>query len=286
MAGSTPSPRPGELYQHCSGFLYRIDALSVVGTEQSPAIVYSTLDAAPDAPRHVGRACAFNRTVLDASGNERPRFVRVRMPDPAAFEYFAYGHCSLPTHLVDAVIARYGDPGRFYHAAWHVHDLFERAVQSGMQLTNAQVMAILFHDAVYVPGAPHGVNERMSALLLRQWAQHDCSGDLLCACQIIEDTADRVPRSAGSEQVIGLDLASLADCAANFDAYTEMVWLEERHLFGSAHDAKPTFLRERFDKLSRLAETIDRRMMRPGFGLAFGLNRERLMRQVDSLEPG
>lgn len=279
-----PTPAPGELYQHRDGGLYRVDALTVPDSEQTAAVVCSSLDSLHDGRLYVERACTFEQTVLDAHGNARPWFARVQMPDPGAFEHQAYRCCSLPERLVDAVMARYCDPGRYYHAAWHIHDMFARAARAGVRLANAQCIAILFHDAVYVPGAPQGMNERMSALLLQQWAQLDGSGDVPDACRMIEDTADRVPSLPGSDRVIALDLASLADGPVNFDAYTEMVWLEDRHLFGAAGNAKAHFLRTRLERLTRLADTTDARLMQPGFRAAFDANLERMRRLAD--EPG
>lgn len=270
-----PTPQAGDLYQHYKGGLYRIETLATIEADESPAVVYVPLGA-HDGSRWVRPIAAFIETIVDPHGGERPRFARVEMPDDRALRHYVHKPRGLSARLVDAVLARHAEPQRFYHAAWHVQDLFARAAQAEIALTDAQILAILFHDAVYVPGAAAGMNEAMSALLLRQWAQASPPADIEAACRLIEDTATHEPGSLQSEQVIALDLDSLADSDVNFDAYTEMAWLEYRHLFVQEPHPKARFLQRRHELLAGLAATADQLRMLPGFHAAFAANLERM----------
>lgn len=69
--------------------------------------------------------------------------------------------------LLDAALAHHRQPHRAYHDARHVLELLELAGLHAPDLTAAERLAILFHDAVYVPGAPGGQNEALSAMLMR-----------------------------------------------------------------------------------------------------------------------
>jgi len=68
--------------------------------------------------------------------------------------------------LVAAARLRYAQPHRDYHGPQHLDELIELARQHAPDLDEAEQLALL-HDAVYVPGAGPGENERLSALLMR-----------------------------------------------------------------------------------------------------------------------
>ena len=68
--------------------------------------------------------------------------------------------------LVDAARLHYAQPHRGYHDATHLDELIALAREHTPDLDEAEQLALLFHDAVYVPGAPRGDNERLSAALM------------------------------------------------------------------------------------------------------------------------
>jgi len=214
---------------------------------------------------------------LDHHG--RPRRVgTVVLPNDDALRAAMAQH-RVPNALVDAVVARHRESGRFYHADWHLNDTFHRARAAGWSLSRPQALALLFHDAVYVPGAPAGTNESLSALLLRQASfDHNLlrEDELEAACAVIQDTAGHRASLADSERVIALDLATLADEPARFDGWTELVWLEYRYLFAGEADPRVTFLKRRLGVLQRLRETTREAPMLPGFHEGFSANLERL----------
>jgi predicted metal-dependent HD superfamily phosphohydrolase len=282
VPATSPSPgRPGDLAQHYKGALYRIESFATLEADGGPAVVYRPL-ADPQGPAWVRPLAAFHGSVVDLDGAARPRFAVLPMRDARALRD-ATDAAGLPQPMVDGVLARYREAGRYYHAAWHPEDLFARASEAGLGLSRAQTLALLFHDAVYVPGAPAGTNESLSAMLLKQ-AAHAVGGldadDVALACTIVNDTATHRPSVAASEPVVALDLATLADDPIRFDAWTELVWLEYRHLFAGEPDPKGAFMRRRVRVLAALRASTAGAAMLPGFHEGFAANLERLARRV------
>jgi len=273
---------PGTLVQHWKGGLYRIEALAVREADGQADVVYRPL-ADPARRAWTRPLHAFVETVSTLDGDSRPRFVPVPLPDDGALRAAA-ATAGIGADLVDATLARYAEPQRHYHASWHVHDVFARAAARGLALTRAQVLALLFHDAVYVAGADAGSNEALSALLLRQAAhgRADLPGDEVeHACAMIRDTAGHQPGSAESEVVIALDLATLGDPPVRFDTWTELVWLEYRHLFAGEADPRRAFIERRVRVLGALLQARRGQSVHEAtFDAAFAANVARLARRT------
>lgn len=273
---------PGTLVQHWKGGLYWIEALAVREADGQTDVVYRPL-ADPARRAWTRPLDSFVDTVSALEGDPRPRFVPVPLPDDRALRAAA-ATAGIGADLVDATLARYAEPQRHYHASWHVHDVFARAAAHGLVLTRAQVLALLFHDAVYVAGAQAGSNEALSALLLRQAAHEraDLPGDAVeHACAMIRDTAGHQPSSAESEVVIALDLATLGDPPVRFDTWTELVWLEYRHLFAGEADPKRAFIERRVRMLGALlTATRGQSLHNAAFDTAFSANVARLARRT------
>jgi predicted metal-dependent HD superfamily phosphohydrolase len=130
--------------------------------------------------------------------------------------------------LVAAARLHYAQPHRGYHGPAHLDELIELAHTHTPDLDEAEQAALLFHDAVYVPGAARGDNERLSALLMRATLPPFDLGpiDLDRASRIIEATLHAAPPSAEAARVCDLDLWRLA---APWDAF-------ERHALGIRHE--------------------------------------------------
>mgnify|MGYP003333243837 CR=1 FL=1 len=72
--------------------------------------------------------------------------------------------------LLDTARDYYAQPHRGYHDTGHFDELIALARLYTPDLNEAEQLALLFHDAVYVPGAADGENERQSAELMRACA--------------------------------------------------------------------------------------------------------------------
>jgi len=137
---------------------------------------------------------------------------------------------------VDEALAFYDEPHRAYHDRQHLLEMFDAAVTLGERLSPAQCLALLFHDAIYVPGAARGSNEMMSAQLLRVYTAGLDRTIVDIACALVIDTAEHVARSPEAELVLDLDLMRLAAPPPDFDRYSRQVFAEQRSLIAIADD--------------------------------------------------
>lgn len=148
----------------------------------------------------------------------------------------------LPQALVDAVRARYAEPPRAYHHFGHVQALLrlhdEVAEGPGWRQPRETVLAVLYHDAVYVAGRKD--NESRSALLARghlgRWLPGQADAERVA--WLIGLTARHgqfSPDDFGEDRLaddvrhfLDCDMAILGAPEADFDAYDRGIAEEYR----------------------------------------------------------
>jgi len=142
--------------------------------------------------------------------------------------------------LLEAALTHHRQPHRAYHDERHVLELLALAAEHTPDLTATERLAILFHDAVYVPGAPKGMNETLSAMLMRATvASLLRTGDMTAlpdgmvddAAVIIEATTHIDPPAPAAERVCDLDLWRLAAPWQEFQRHSADIDREYRHLY-------------------------------------------------------
>ena len=148
-------------------------------------------------------------------------------------------------------IPYYQVPGRHYHTVEHITGMFEVANSHGIKLTNAQSLAIAFHDAIYIPGYKN--NEDASIALMRTvvtpkkfstWFTQD---DIDTAASIIRSTIQHRPLVEEAEVIIDLDLVGLA---SNYEVNGRKVRLEFSHLTDEEYkQGRIMFLRHMLSKI-------------------------------------
>ncbi len=145
--------------------------------------------------------------------------------------------------LWDAAACWYKTPKRHYHTSTHANAVAQRVLNMGHNESEI-LLAARWHDAVYVPGAPEGVNEQASASALLHIAKVQKLSTLQLAivqqaCELILQT--RMNMHMTSLQVtepltatlLDADLASLADDYSGFAAH-------QRHIIWEQTGVKPT----------------------------------------------
>jgi predicted metal-dependent HD superfamily phosphohydrolase len=134
--------------------------------------------------------------------------------------------------LLDAARLHYAQPHRGYHDAGHLDELITLAREHTPDLDDAEQLAVLFHDAVYVPGAAKGDNERLSALLMRATVSAFDLGpiDLARAARTVEATAHAAPPPPEAARVCDLDLWRLAAPWEEFQQHALGIRREYLHL--------------------------------------------------------
>ncbi len=238
---------PGMPYRHYKGGAYAVVGVGRFEADLSPVVVYEAMR--DRSLLWVRAAEVFAEPVATAQGTV-PRFA----PDwPAALACLDF----LPRRAVLDVLALYDAPYRHYHDRRHVLEMFGQAHVRGLALNPAQALAVLFHDAVYVPGCEH--NEAASAALIATMAPGVDAATVALAAQIVLDTRTHEATVADSALVLDLDLYRLAVPAADFDAYSLAVFEENRALLaagtGLSGDALMQAFRERRSSfLSTLAQ--------------------------------
>src|SRR4029079_4534920 len=142
--------------------------------------------------------------------------------------------------LVHAARLHYAQPHRGYHNAGHLDELIALAREHTPDLDEAEQLALLFHDSVYVPGAPRGDNERLSAVLMtatmatlaREYPDLTMAGrDLERAARIVEATTHADPPPAEAARVCDLDLWRLAAPWEAFQQHALGIRQEYLYLF-------------------------------------------------------
>lgn len=201
--------------------------------------------------------------------------------------------------LVAAARKHYDEPHRLYHNVEHLDELIALATLHTPDLDDAEQWALLFHDAVYKPGAPRGENEKDSARLMQAvaYAMGDAESrrrtgghqppprpllpdaDLKRARRIIEATTHAEPPPAEAARVCDLDLWRLAAPWEDFQRHAlgirheylplhtdEAAFWKARHAFYEAMLAKPRLFatdtfRDRFEGQAR--ENMKRALAAP-----------------------
>lgn len=193
-------------------------------------------------------------------------------------------HAGYPAARIDQVLAFYDEPHRRYHDRRHLREMLDTARDMDCAMSPAQALALLFHDAVYVPGAARGVNEAMSAQLLRVYGAGVAPETLDLAYRIVIDTADHLARTEPSRLVLDLDLMRLAVDDASFDRYSRQVFDEQRPLVMIGDDdlAWAFFQRRRIAFFERLLERPEIFCL-PAFRMKYeSVTRENLRRAIEA----
>lgn len=140
---------------------------------------------------------------------------------------------------------RYLEPQRRYHALGHVSDLL--TLGRDLKLSDEQVMAVWFHDAIYDPRSK--TNEEDSAKLAED-SLLACGWDRPRAARVarmVLDTKAHRPSSPESELVIDLDLSPLAADWERFQVNTaairfEYAWIPEAEFWAARRAFFAVFL--------------------------------------------
>jgi predicted metal-dependent HD superfamily phosphohydrolase len=144
--------------------------------------------------------------------------------------------------LLDVALSHHRQPHRAYHDERHVLELLQLARAHAPELTPAERLAILFHDAVYVPGAPKGENEALSALLMRATVFALArAGAMAAPAAAVIDDADTIIRTTThaepppvlAARMCDLDLWRLAAPWDDFQRHGEDIRHEFRYLHPS-----------------------------------------------------
>ena len=70
---------------------------------------------------------------------------------------------------IEQVLRFYDEPHRCYHDRRHLREIFDEVQRHELPLAPEQALALLFHDAIYVPGASGSSWRCTSSKISRRW---------------------------------------------------------------------------------------------------------------------
>ncbi len=142
----------------------------------------------------------------------------------------------------------YQEPHRYYHIEHHIHRMVLSAEEQNQILTLPQAIAVMFHDAVYIPG--YSKNEERSVDIMNAVLYNSTlvtKDDLYVARDCIMSTVNHSPLCHEAELIIDLDLVELA---TNYDRNSQLIRNEFRPFYtpGEYRNGRIAFLTSMLNK--------------------------------------
>lgn len=156
---------------------------------------------------------------------------------------------------------------RRYHGWPHPLEMLARGSEADILLDDAQFLAIAFHDAFCVPGAPMSINETSSALLMEAHARRlGTDAEAIAAAKRIialtaHGAADGQEPSRSEAIVLDLDLMRLASPWGEFGDHSDAVHFEYRDIVPDRTEfmrLRARFLKDAFGRDGRGARRVFR----------------------------
>lgn len=126
-----------------------------------------------------------------------------------------------------------------YHNFNHIQDMLDLSEKHECKLTLGQLLAILYHDCAYTPGATDNeeksVEDMYQQMNVVNMSFYD-RNEIAIAEQIILDTKNHVPGIEESKLVIDLDLASLGYEPKIFSECRNAIYNEYRKAYTNKPD--------------------------------------------------
>jgi predicted metal-dependent HD superfamily phosphohydrolase len=113
----------------------------------------------------------------------------------------------MDTELLIELTRRYTEPHRRYHDLRHIADMLCKG--AALDLSDEQIMAIWFHDAVYEPGNKDNEDDSADLAVRKLIAAGWTVERATVVGDIVRDTKGHVPSSDESRKVLDLDLSTL-----------------------------------------------------------------------------
>lgn len=182
--------------------------------------------------------------------------------------------------IADHLYHHMADPVRHYHTPVHVLAMFAHAARAGVALSEAEQLAVWFHDGVYDAAATPGDNETNSADWMTELLS-DAGADastLSAADAMIRATAKHLDVEAEPEHytLMDLDLAGMSVDQDAFDRQSDAVRAESPHLDDDEYRQRTAAFFSRLLARERLYRS-------PAFADREALARQRIADEVERL---
>lgn len=131
------------------------------------------------------------------------------------------------------LVAHYSEPHRAYHNLTHIAEVLGWfdvvADEVGWDAPVDVYLAILFHDAIYDPAAPHGDNETRSAKLAQRHGARGHTAELILLTAR-HGKLSRAEIDRDAAHFLDCDTAILGSAPDVFDAYDAAIAAEYSHV--------------------------------------------------------
>lgn len=130
--------------------------------------------------------------------------------------------------IANALCALYSTRDRFYHTYVHVNDLYENMYRYFKSLTPSEKLAILFHDAIYVPGQADNEGRSVDLMVMLMAGFGIPITEWCWASRCIRETTHFLNdgHDVSTHAVLDLDLAPLAAPYVDFMKQNELIGKE------------------------------------------------------------
>lgn len=128
-----------------------------------------------------------------------------------------------------AIEQSYGETHRFYHTMAHLNAMFEQ-LAAAATVDDATVLAIVYHDIIYIPGAKNNEGESAKRLISDLSDSALDSHALKESVDLIEATADHQPFDVKSALFLDADMSILGAIPSVYLSYAENVQKEYEFL--------------------------------------------------------
>jgi len=140
----------------------------------------------------------------------------------------------MPNSILLELTRRYLEPQRRYHTLTHIAHMLQGALQAaaseGNQISDEQIYAVWFHDAIYDPKT-HDNEEQSAELAVRLLSAHGWDRTRIETVRaIVLDTKHHEPHLEASKAVIDADLQTLALPWEGYNKIGQLIREEYAHV--------------------------------------------------------
>lgn len=219
-------PEVGKLYRNYKGGVVLTKEILIIEPTGLPGVSYYSLD---HEWKLYSTSCSDFLNKINNS--EQTKYTLVDIPTEILLitKNIApiVGECAL-----SELLAMHNMKYRKYHRTWLIEWVLQQAQTLELELTKSQLLALIFHNVIYVPGV--GQNELICAQLFKKFAA-DFTVKLSPAeeqhvVQILQDLGTKKVNTPESALMLDLLMLPLAATGVELCAWEELIWLENKHL--------------------------------------------------------
>lgn len=219
-------PEVNKLYRNYRGGLVVTKEILTIEPTGLPGISYYSLD---HEWKLYSTSCSDFLNKINNS--EQTKYTLVEIPTTTTL---IHKHIEpiVGTTVLTELLTMHDMQYRKYHRSWLVEWMLEQAQQLQLELSKTQLLALIFHNVIYVPGVSQ--NELICAQLFKKFVSEFTikltPAEEQHVVQLLQDMGTRKSNTHESPLVLDLLMLPLAATGVELCAWEELIWLENKHL--------------------------------------------------------